>query len=52
MDALEQRFGAIFQTGEAIRAQHGASESHYPTVLPDAVVYATSTQDVVDCVNL
>ncbi|MCX7283995.1 MAG: FAD-binding protein, partial [Novosphingobium sp.] len=50
--ALAQRFGAACQTSEAIRAQHGASESQYATVLPDAVVHAGSTQDVVDCVNL
>lgn len=49
---LTQRFGASCQAGEAVRAAHGASESQYPTVLPDAVVFAGSTQDVVDCVNL
>ncbi|MDP3549605.1 MAG: FAD-linked oxidase C-terminal domain-containing protein [Novosphingobium sp.] len=52
LNALAQRFGPACQTGDAIREQHGASESQYPTVAPDAVVYATSTQDVVDCVNL
>ena len=50
--SLAARFGPACQTGEAVRVQHGASESQYPTVLPDAVVYAASTQDVVDCVNL
>ncbi len=52
LDHLAQRFGEACQTGEAIRAQHGASESQYATVLPDAAVFAGSTQDVVDCVNL
>ena len=52
VDRLSARFGPQCQTSEAIRAQHGASESQYPTVLPDAVVFARSTQDVVDCVNL
>ena len=51
-DALAARFGPACQMGEAVRAQHGASESHFPTVLPDAVVFAASTADVVDCVNL
>lgn len=52
LDRLSARFGPTCQTGEAIRAQHGSSESQYETVLPDAVVFATSTQDVVDCVDL
>lgn len=52
LDRLSTRFGPACQTGEAIRAQHGASESQYPIVPPDAVVFASSTQDVVDCVNL
>lgn len=52
IDELTARFGPACHTGEAVRAQHGASESQYATVLPDAVVYATSTLDVVDCVNL
>ncbi len=52
IDSLAQRFGSACQTGDSIRAQHGASESQYATVLPDAVVFAESTQDVVDCVNL
>lgn len=50
--ALRARFGEACQTSEAIRAQHGASESHFPTTLPDAVIFAKSTQDVVDCVDL
>lgn len=52
LDALSARFGTACQTAEAIRAQHGSSESQYATVLPDAVAFAASTQDVVDCVNL
>jgi D-lactate dehydrogenase (cytochrome) len=49
---LEDRFGAQLQTGEAIRAQHGASETHFETMLPDAVVFARSVEDVIDAVNL
>lgn len=52
LDALSARFGTACQTTEAIRTQHGSSESQYAPVLPDAVVFAASTQDVVDCVNL
>jgi D-lactate dehydrogenase (cytochrome) len=49
---LEARFGDAFQTSAAILEQHGASESHYEAMLPDAVVFAGSTEDVVALVNL
>lgn len=49
--ALIERFGDRVQTGEAIRAQHGSSETHFATMLPDAVVYARSIEDVVAAVN-
>ena len=51
-DALRARFGEQLQTGEAIRTQHGSSEAHFATTLPDAVVFARSTQDVVDLVRI
>src|SRR3546814_9670708 len=44
--ALEERFGDRFQRGEAVLGQHGSSESHFAPVLPDAVVFAHSTDDV------
>ena len=50
--ALEERFGNRFQRGEAVLGQHGASESHFAAVLPDAVVFAHSTDDVVALVTL
>ena len=50
--ALEQRFGDRFQRGQAVLGQHGSSESHFAPVLPDAVVFAHSTEDVVALVNL
>ena len=50
--ALGGRFGDRVQTGEAVRRQHGTSEAHFDPVLPDAVVYARSTDDVVDLVRL
>ena len=52
LDALRARFGEQLQTGEAIRTQHGSSEAHFATTLPDAVVFARSTQDVVDLVRI
>jgi D-lactate dehydrogenase (cytochrome) len=50
--ALEQRFGDRFQRGTAVLGQHGSSESHFAPVLPDAVVFARSTDDVVALVTL
>src|SRR3546814_13871701 len=50
--ALEERFGGRFQRGEAVLGQHGSSESHFAPVLPDAVVFAHSTDDVVALVKL
>ena len=48
--------GAIFRDrlhlGQAMRLQHGGSESHFDTVLPDAVVFAHSTEEVVALVRL
>ncbi len=52
VEALGGRFGEALQTSEAIRAQHGASESHFATMLPDAVVFAENRDDVVDLVRL
>ncbi|MDH7975887.1 FAD-linked oxidase C-terminal domain-containing protein [Sphingomonas sp. AR_OL41] len=50
--SLSARFGAQAQSSEAVRRQHGSSEAHFAAVLPDAVVYARSTDDVVDLVRL
>ena len=52
LERLERRFGARLQTGAAIREQHGSSETHYEAMLPDAVVFAESTGDVVALVEL
>jgi len=49
---LEARFGANLQTGAAILEQHGSSESHFEAMLPDAVLFADSRDDVVALVNL
>jgi D-lactate dehydrogenase (cytochrome) len=50
--ALRQRFGDALELGEGIRRQHGTSEAHFAEALPDAVVFASSTEDVADCVRL
>src|SRR3569623_2632595 len=52
LEALVGRCGARAQRGEAILAQHGASESHFDTCLPDAVVFVHSTGEVVDLVKM
>jgi D-lactate dehydrogenase (cytochrome) len=51
-DALAARFGARFSTQRALLDQHGASEAHSEPMTPDAVVFAESSADVVDLVNL
>lgn len=52
LSSMKLRFGDQVQLGEAIRLEHGSSEAHFPSVLPDAVVFARSTAEVVDLVNL
>ncbi|MHA6723893.1 FAD-binding oxidoreductase [Sphingomonas sp. RS2018] len=52
VERLSDRFAFNLHLSEGIRAQHGTSESHFATTLPDAVVFARSTEDVVDLVNL
>src|SRR3982751_670466 len=49
---IAARFGARCHTGQAVRDQHGQSEAHFAPMPPDAVVFARSTQDVVDLVDL
>ena len=49
---LGKRFGDALHLTDAMRAQHGHSEAHFAPALPDAVVFARSTQDVVDLVRL
>lgn len=39
-------------TGEAIRLQHGSSETHFDPVLPDAVAFVRSTEEVAALVRL
>ena len=52
LDALRAQFGERVQTGAAVLRQHGTSEAHFEPVLPDAVIFARSTADVVEVVRL
>jgi len=52
LDSLEAIFAGRLHLGHAMRLQHGESESHFETVLPDAVVFAHSTEEVVALVKL
>ncbi|WP_066453738.1 FAD-binding oxidoreductase [Castellaniella caeni] len=45
--ALQARFGERCATGQAVREHHGRDESPYRPMLPDAVVFAQSVEDVV-----
>lgn len=49
---LRERFGASLTMSASMLEQHGASEAHFEPMLPDAVVFARSTEDVVDLVRL
>ncbi len=51
-EALAARFGDRYSEAQAVRDHHGKDESPFPTIAPDAVVFAESTDDVVDVVNL
>ena len=50
--SLASLFGDRFSRADAICQQHGRDESAYPITPPDGVVFATSTQDVVDAMKL
>ncbi len=50
--ALKARFGDRFSVAQAVRDHHGKDESPFPTVPPDAVVFAESTEEVVEIVRL
>lgn len=50
---LAAKFGADrIVTGKDIRARHGTDESYHPTVAPDAVFFARSTEEVSDAVTI
>ncbi|AGS25975.1 FAD-binding oxidoreductase [Rhizobium etli] len=49
---LLSRFGNRFSISPALREQHGRGESHHASAMPDAVVFAQSTDDVAEAVRL
>ena len=52
VEALKALFGDRLHLGEAMRLQHGSSEAHFAPMLPDAVVFARSTEEVLALVKL
>lgn len=52
LGVLKQRFGERFQTGAAIRAQHGHTTTWIDNQPPDGVIFAQSTQDVADVMKI
>jgi D-lactate dehydrogenase (cytochrome) len=51
VDQLKMLIGDRFQTGDAIRMEHGRSETHFAPMPPDAVAFAESTDEVVAIVK-
>ena len=52
LDQLRTLFGERLELGEAMRLQHGSSETHFEAMLPDAVVFPLTTEEVVALVKL
>ncbi len=50
--AFEAQFGQQFVVSEAVREHHARDESAYDKFLPDAVVFAHNTEDVIAAVNI
>ncbi|GAA0220801.1 FAD-linked oxidase C-terminal domain-containing protein [Castellaniella daejeonensis] len=46
LTALQARFGERCSTAQAVREHHGRDESPYPTMPPDAVVFAQDVDEV------
>ncbi len=49
---LQQRFGERCSTAPAVREHHAKGECWIPAQLPDAVVYALTTEEVADAVKI
>jgi D-lactate dehydrogenase (cytochrome) len=52
LSALKSLFDDRVSIAEAMRMHHGRDESSYDPMLPDAVVFAQTTQEVADVVKL
>jgi len=49
---LKQRFGERLNTGQSLREQHSHTTTYIPSQLPDAVIFAHSTEEVADIVRV
>ena len=49
---LRQRYGERFQTGQAIRQQHGHTTTYIPGQAPDGVLFAEAAEEVQDAVRI
>jgi D-lactate dehydrogenase (cytochrome) len=47
LQAIKEKFGDRFSVSHSVREHHGRDESPFPAMLPDGVVFARSTEDVV-----
>ena len=52
LEALSTRFGERFSVSHALLEQHGRGESHHTSAVPDAVVFAETTEEVSEIVTL
>ncbi len=52
LDKLRAHFAERFSATPAVREQHGHGESHHEAALPDAVIFAQSTEEVAEIVRL
>jgi len=52
ISVLKQRFGEQLQTGQSLREQHSHTTTYIPSQLPDAVIFAQSTEEVQDIVTV
>ncbi|KQS88248.1 MULTISPECIES: FAD-binding oxidoreductase [unclassified Rhizobium] len=51
-ETLLSRFADRFSISQAAREQHGRGESHHTPAIPDAVIFAESTEEVAEIVRL
>ncbi|MGH8689872.1 MAG: FAD-binding oxidoreductase, partial [Burkholderiales bacterium] len=49
---LKALLGERVSTAAAVREHHGKDESYFPYAPPDAVVFAKTTEEVRDVVNI
>ena len=49
---LKSHFGERLSTGASVRELHASDEAHMPAVLPDAVVFPESTEEVARIVSI